>query len=101
MAAYVIASFLDYLMTSSLLDRPMDAAGFQFVEVNSIAAYFVSLGGTAGLGAFKMAMVVLVAFVCRAIAREHIITARRVLEFGTVAVSSVAIYSAGLALRFG
>lgn len=98
-ACFVIASFLDYLMTCSLLSQPINAREVEFVESNPIAGYFLAVGGTAGLAGFKLAMVAMIAVVCRLIACRRAVTARRVLEFAALAGSTVVIYSVGLLIQ--
>jgi hypothetical protein len=100
MIGFVVASFLDFLMTDALLSRSVNDHGFQFVESNPVAAYFLNVGGTVGLAGFKIAMVAVVTASCRIIAVKRLIAARRILDFAAATGSSVVIYSAGLAIQY-
>ena len=90
---FVLASALDVLMTYLLLLRD------DFTESNPIALFFLINWGIAGMVAFKFAMVAVVAAIAQYIAMTKLSLARRVLNFGTLVVAGVVIYSFSLYVR--
>lgn len=92
---FVLMNFLDAVLTWLLLRRG-GGGGFHVVESNPIAAHFLNHWGIRGLFLFKLALVVFVCLVCFTIALRREETARMVFVIGTVAVTSVVIYSVWL-----
>lgn len=90
---FVLASALDVFMTYILLSR----GGFR--ESNPIADYFISGWGKNGMVFFKFSLVAVVAVVTQTIALKRVDLARTLLNFGTVIVSCVVVYSLVLLLR--
>jgi hypothetical protein len=90
---FVLASALDVLMTYLLLLRD------DFTESNPIALFFLMNWGIKGMIAFKFFMVAVVAAIAQYIALTHLKLARRVLNFGTLVVAGVVIYSFTLYVR--
>jgi hypothetical protein len=94
---WILVSTLDFLMTYLLLVHP----DIHFVESNPIALHFYHDWGFKGLLGFKLFMALFVALVCQVIARKRLLLARRVLQFGTLVVGLVVVYSVGLYARGG
>lgn len=96
---YVAASALDVVMTWLLLtyDGGSDQVGF--IESNPVARYFLYGWGIAGLVYFKVATVGLVILVCHVIARKRIDVAHRIMQFATLVVTLVVVYSICLLVR--
>jgi hypothetical protein len=90
---FVLASALDVFMTYILLNR----GGFR--ESNPIADYFISGWGKNGMVFFKFSLVAFVVVVTQTIALKRVDLARTLLNFGTVIVSCVVVYSLVLLLR--
>ena len=95
---FVLMNFLDMAMTSLLLWRG-EEDGMHAVESNPIAAWFLHRWGIKGLFLFKLVLVLFVCLVCYIIALRREETARTVFNFGTVAVTTVVIYSVWLYAR--
>jgi FtsH-binding integral membrane protein len=96
---FVLASGMDFLMTWLLLNYQSDSGRTWFVESNPVARYFLYSWGFDGLIAFKFASVALVVVICQVIARTRIQVARRLLQFATLVVIGVVVYSAVLLVR--
>ena len=88
--AKVLASALDVFMTYLLLLRD------DFTESNPIALFFLTHWGIKGMVAFKFFMVAVVAAIAQYIAMTKLTVARRILNFGTLVVAGVVIYSFAL-----
>ena len=97
---FILASALDVFMTYRLLwlSQQQDG-GTVFVESNRIADYFFRDWGFKGMVYFKFTMVTIVCVITQVIARKNLRTARRLLNFATVLVSCVVVYSLILLLR--
>jgi hypothetical protein len=96
---FIIASALDFYMTFLLLDfREHPEAEPLFFESNPVAGYFLDWGPQ-GLIFFKFGIVAFVAVIAQIIATKKLRTARWLLNFATVLVACVVIYSLTLLLR--
>jgi Domain of unknown function (DUF5658) len=96
---FVLASALDFLMTWLLLNYQGTGDHIEFVESNFVARYFLYSWGFNGLIVFKFATVGMVVVICQFIARRRLQVARRLLQFATVAATTVVVYSAVLLFR--
>ena len=92
-AWFVLVSALDVFLTYLLLRQP------NYTEANPIAAFFINHWGIRGMVYFKFFMVAFVGVIAQIIARTREETARRVLQFATVVVGGVVIYSLFLYVR--
>jgi hypothetical protein len=92
LALYLVVSALDFVATKALLDL----GGFR--EANPIALYFLYGWGPRGLLYFKAAVTGLVCVISQIVARKRERTAQFILEFGTLVVTLVLLYSAWLML---
>lgn len=90
---FVLASSFDVLMTWYLLFYGGTHGRTWFVESNPIPRYFLYSWGFDALVYFKFALVAVVAVICQVIARRKIDVARRVLNFATLLVTGVVVYS--------
>lgn len=91
---FLIVSVLDVLMTCLLLEDLTGVTGrVIFYESNPVANYFLAGWGLAGIIYFKFAMVAFIEVISHLVALKNVSAARRLLEFGTLAVSVVVIYS--------
>ena len=97
---FIMASTLDALLTRYLLLYG-GQNGHTFVESNPVPRYFLESWGPDGLVYFKFALVAFVTLICQVIAHRKIDVARRVLNFASLVVMGVVIYSAVLMLRHG
>lgn len=96
---FILVNLLDYFMTYLLL-MGAGGAGVRFVESNPVARYFIeSWGPVKGMLGFKLGLVTFVCLVAQVIATRRPRAATLVLNFGTLAVSCVVIYSLALLLR--
>jgi hypothetical protein len=86
---FVIVSALDAFMTWTLLTRH---AG-EIVESNPLALFFLNQWGFPGMLAFKALLVSVVLFNYAIIVCYKEPVARRVVDFGTVVVNTVVLYS--------
>jgi hypothetical protein len=98
-ALFILASTLDAMLTRYLLWNGGPNSGIFFVEANPIPRYFLESWGLNGLTYFKFALVALVAVICQVIARSRIDVARRVLNFASIVVMGVVIYSVVLMMQ--
>lgn len=92
---FVLVSALDVFLTYLLIRQP------HYTEANPIAAFFINHWGIRGMVYFKFFMVAFVAVITQIIARTREDIARRVLQFATVVVGGVVIYSLSLLIRSG
>jgi Domain of unknown function (DUF5658) len=91
---FLIVSVLDVLMTCMLLGDLTGITGQTiFYESNPVARYFFENWHLRGIVYFKFGMVAIVEVIAHLIALKNVATARRLLEFGTLIVSVVVIYS--------
>lgn len=90
---FLLVSALDVFMTFILL---YDG---QFEESNPVARYFLDRWGLAGMIYFKFALAALVCCISQIVARKKPHLARFVLQFGTVVVACVVLYSLWLFLQ--
>lgn len=105
-ALFLIVNVLDVLMTYILIDDVGGVTGrAMFYESNPVARFFLQHGANPGvldfraIVYFKFANVAFVEIIAYVIARRRIEIARRVLEFGTLIVALVVIYSMVLLMR--
>jgi hypothetical protein len=93
-ALFLIVNVLDVMMTYLLLaDIPGISGRVMFYESNPVARFFVEGWGVRGIVAFKFAIVALVEVIAHIVAMKQVVVGRRLLEFGTLVVSTVVIYS--------
>lgn len=92
-ARFIGVSALDVFFTYLLL------AYGGYYEANPIAWWFIAGWGIKGMVYFKFGMVALITVLAQLIAVRHLVAARRVLNFGTLVVSVVVIYSLTLLVR--
>jgi hypothetical protein len=91
---FLIVSVLDVLMTSLLLGDLTGVTGRTiFYESNPVARFFLERWDLGGIVYFKFATVGLVEVIAHLVAMKKVAVARRLLEFGTLVVSVVVIYS--------
>lgn len=86
-AYFILLNVLDLGVTYLLLTR----GGFR--ELNGLAAFLWQRWQLPGLIVFKLTLVASVAVVCQAIALKNEGTARKILNFGTILVVLVVLYS--------
>ena len=98
-ATYIVVSAMDVLLTWYLLNYGANGQ-FRFVESNPVPQYFLgSLGDFTAVLCFKFVLVALVAAICQIIARTKIEVARRVLNFASIVVTGVVVYSVVLMVQ--
>jgi Domain of unknown function (DUF5658) len=91
---FLIASVLDVLMTCMLLEDLTGVTGRTiFYESNPVARYFLQGWGLAGIVYFKFIMVGFIEVISHVIALKNVAVGRRLLDFGTLVVSVVVVYS--------
>ena len=90
---FLLVSALDVFMTYLLIRQP------GYTEANPIAKYFINHWGIKGMVYFKFGMVAFICVITQIIARTREEIARKVLQFATVVVTGVVIYSLMLYLR--
>jgi hypothetical protein len=91
---FLIASVLDVLMTCMLLEDLTGVTGRTiFYESNPVAGYFFHQWHLAGIVYFKFVMVGFIEVIAHIIALKNVAVGRRLLDFGTLIVSVVVIYS--------
>jgi hypothetical protein len=91
---YLIVSVLDVLMTCLLLADLTGVTGQAiFYESNPVARYFFEGWGLSGIIFFKFGMVAFIEIISQIVALKNEAAGRRLLEFGTLIVSVVVIYS--------
>jgi len=99
-ALFLLVSALDVFMTYLLLRTSAeDMGGPRFYESNPVPGYFLDSWGLRGVICFKFAMVAVVEVIAQIVALKQVETARRLLEFGTLIVGGVVVYSLMLSLR--
>lgn len=92
---FILVNALDVFMTYMLLVT----GGFR--ESNQLANYFIARWGIKGMVYFKFALVAVVTVIAQIVARKKMSTGRTLLNFGTLIVAGVVIYSFILFLRSG
>jgi len=92
---YVVMSVLDFLATRALLQHD---GSVHFGEANPVARYFLYTWGPKGMLYFKLAITAAVCILSQVIATKRPRLARGILEFGTLVVTAVVLYSAWLLL---
>ena len=91
---FVIVNMMDVVMTSLLLNTG------SFVECNPIAAFVISKWGFTGMTMLKLLVIALVLLISNVIAIWRIRTSRYLLNFGSLLVGTVVVYSVFLFGRF-
>ena len=91
---FVIANIMDIGMTSMLLETG------QFIESNPIAAHILNDWGLAGMIAYKLVIVSIIMLIANTISIWKIKTSKRLLHFGTLAISGVVSYSILLMMSY-
>lgn len=91
---FVIANIMDIGMTSMLLETG------QFIESNPIAAHILNDWGMAGMIAYKLVIVSIIMLIANTISIWKIKTSKRLLHFGTLAISGVVSYSILLMMSY-
>ena len=97
-AAFILVNAFDVFMTYFLL-RFIQGDGIRAVESNPIADLFFDGLTMKGMVFFKFTLVAVVTVITQIIARERVEVARKVLNFGTLIVVGVVIYSFLLLLK--
>jgi hypothetical protein len=93
-ALYLIVSVLDVMMTWILLADFAKVGGeVIFYESNPVARFFLEHWNVGGIVAFKFATVAIVETIAHVVAMQRVEVARRLLDFGTIVVSGVVLYS--------
>jgi len=92
---FILVNALDVFMTYLLL-----VTG-SFRESNQLANYFIARWGIKGMVYFKFALVAVVTVIAQIVARKKMTTGRNLLNFGSLIVAGVVIYSFILFLRSG
>lgn len=99
-ALFLLTSALDVFMTYILLSSSgKDPDGPHFYESNPVTGFILYSWGLKSVICFKFAMVAVVEIIAQIIATQQLETARRLLEFGTLIVGCVVIYSLMLFVR--
>ncbi|QDT40395.1 hypothetical protein Pan241w_04520 [Gimesia alba] len=92
---FILVNALDVFMTYLLLVT----GGFR--ESNQLANFFIARWGIKGMVYFKFALVAVVTVIAQIVARKKMTTGRNLLNFGSLIVAGVVIYSFVLFLRSG
>jgi Domain of unknown function (DUF5658) len=92
-ALFLMVSVLDVVMTYLLLTLSGTEGGATFYESNPIARYFFLRWNVWGIVYFKFANVAVVEIIAHIVATKNVVVARRLLDFGTLVVATVVIYS--------
>ena len=92
---YVLVSALDLFMTYILLRQ----SETRFIEANPVARYFIYGWGFKGMVYFKFGMVALVCAISQIVAQTRPRLAQWLLNWATLVVAGVVIYSLALFLR--
>lgn len=96
---FILVNMLDFFATYWLLQHSNELGVRPFTESNPVARFFLDRWGIKGLLGFKLAIVVFVCVVAQIVALRREATGRRLLQFGTVVVFGVVVYSASIYLR--
>jgi hypothetical protein len=98
-ALFLLVNVLDVMMTFMMLtDVPEPEGRVMFYESNPVARWFLKDWGVTGIIAFKFTMVAVVEVIAQVVALRQLQVGRRLLEFGTIVVSLVVLYSMYLLL---
>jgi len=98
-ALFLLASVLDVIMTYLMLsDVPEPDGRALFYESNPLARWFFEKWNLSGIVAFKFTMVAVVEVIAQIIALRRLQLGRQLLEFGTLVVALVVLYSMYLLL---
>jgi hypothetical protein len=92
---FVLVSALDIFATYILLRDG------NFTESNPVAQYFFNRWGMKGMIYFKMGMVAFICIVAHVVSLQRPEWATRILQFATIVVAFVVIYSIVLLVRHG
>lgn len=99
-ALFILVSALDVFMTYLALRYSEEGRTSRIIgEGNPIAAYFINRWGIKGMVYFKFTIVAFVVVLAQWIAQRQMSSARRLLNFGTILVACVVIYSLLLLLN--
>lgn len=96
---FILVSALDFFMTYLLLIYSGGGGGTEFYESNPVARFFYERWDVYGLVGFKFGAVATVAVFAQIIATERLRAARWLLNFATMLIACVVIYSLSLLLR--
>jgi hypothetical protein len=98
-ALFLLVSVLDVMMTFLMLsDVPEPDGRAMFYESNPVARWFFERWALSGIVIFKFTMVAVVEVIAQIIALRQLQLGRRLLEFGTLVVALVVLYSMYLLL---
>jgi len=98
-ALFLIVNVLDVMMTYMMLsDAPKPNGRAMFYESNPVAHWFFVGWGLYGIVVFKFTMVAVVEVIAQVVALRQLQLGRRLLEFGTLVVAVVVLYSMYLLL---
>ncbi len=98
-ALFLLVSVLDVMMTYLMLsDVPEPDGRAMFYESNPVARWFFEGWGLSGIVIFKFTMVAVVEVIAQVVALRQLQMGRRLLEFGTLVVALVVLYSMYLLL---
>jgi hypothetical protein len=98
-ALFILVSVLDVMMTYLMLsDVPEPDGRVMFYESNPVARWFLEGWGLNGIVIFKFTMVAVVEVIAQIVAFRQLQLGRRLLEFGTLIVALVVLYSMYLLL---
>jgi hypothetical protein len=98
-ALFLLVSVLDVMMTYLMLsDVPEPDGRAMFYESNPVARWFFEGWGLSGIVIFKFTMVAVVEVIAQVVALRQLQMGRRLLEFGTLIVALVVLYSMYLLL---
>ncbi len=98
-ARFILVSCLDIFMTYMVIRYSHEGRTTQHIgEGNPIPAYFIRMWGIPGMVAFKIATVTFVTVLAQVIARMNLSKAKFMLNFGTILVALVVLYSLWLLL---
>jgi hypothetical protein len=92
-ALFLLVSVFDVLMTYLMLRSG------RFYEANPVARFFINHWGPQGMVYFKFSVVAFICVLTQIIATRKPLLAERVLQFATVIVSCVVVYSLVLFVR--
>jgi hypothetical protein len=98
-ALFLLVNVLDVMMTFLMLsDVPEPDGRAMFYESNPVARWFFDHWELSGIVAFKFTMVAVVEVIAQVVAMRQLQLGRRLLEFGTLVVALVVLYSMYLLL---
>ncbi len=98
---FILVNALDVFMTYLLLRTNQPGNSTRFFESNQIANYFIAGWGIKGMVYFKFGLVAVVTVIAQIVVRKKPETARYLLNFGSLVVAAVVIYSFMLYARAG